>query len=351
MNIIPVESHSRTKRDNPLISIIIPVYNVGPFLPKCLDSILSQTYENFEAVLVDDGSTDHCGAILDDYAARDRRIVVVHKQNEGTGKARFQAFEKSRGELISFVDSDDYIAPEYLEALARPIIEDGADMVSCERCVIDGDRRIHIKPHEGVYEGEALRNFIDGNFYYDERYRSGLPIFLWGRMVRRELVGNSLRLGIGWRCFNDAPCFVDMLYRCRKLVLLPASFYYYVQHGGQITRKFGPWHWDALVNFFEVCERLDVDGLASGKRRIREWLYLWCRLFVMLPEIPFEREEYCSLLSYLRNMDYMCRFFTPWFLHYGGLHHQILYLMLKLRLYDAVYLQVIRIRKAKGIGI
>lgn len=95
---------------NPLISIIVPVYNVEPYIRKCLDSILSQTYTNWEAILVDDGSTDQSGAICDEYAKKDARFVVVHKQNEGVAKARITAFEHSKGELITFIDSDDYVS-------------------------------------------------------------------------------------------------------------------------------------------------------------------------------------------------------------------------------------------------
>ena len=94
---------------NPLISIIVPVYNVEPYIRKCLDSILSQTYYNWEAILVDDGSTDQSGAICDEYAKKDARFVVVHKQNEGVAKARITAFEHSRGQLITFIDADDYV--------------------------------------------------------------------------------------------------------------------------------------------------------------------------------------------------------------------------------------------------
>ena len=108
-------------QSNPLVSVIIPVYNVEKYLRRCLDSVLAQTYTNFEAILVDDGSTDDSGAICDEYAARDNRFVVIHKQNEGVSIARLTAFEHSKGEFITFIDSDDSINFNYIDHLQSQI--------------------------------------------------------------------------------------------------------------------------------------------------------------------------------------------------------------------------------------
>ena len=115
----------------PKVSIIVPIYNTEKYLRPCLDSILAQTYKDFEAILVDDGSTDGSESICDEYAQQDSRFVVVHKQNEGVAKARITAFEHSKGEMITFIDSDDYVSPDYLSILSKPIIEGDADLVSC----------------------------------------------------------------------------------------------------------------------------------------------------------------------------------------------------------------------------
>lgn len=101
----------------PLISVIVPIYGVEGYLGKCVDSVLAQTYRNLEVVLVDDGSPDRCGAMCDDYACRDERVVVLHKENGGLSDARNAGLAVSHGELVSFVDSDDYISPIFIEAL------------------------------------------------------------------------------------------------------------------------------------------------------------------------------------------------------------------------------------------
>ena len=123
----------------PKVSIIVPVYNTEKYLRPCLDSIQAQTFTDFEAILVDDGSTDRSGGICDEYATKDSRFVVVHKKNEGVAKARITAFEHSRGELITFIDSDDYVSPDYLYSLYKPAIDNNADIVSCNNLfVING---------------------------------------------------------------------------------------------------------------------------------------------------------------------------------------------------------------------
>lgn len=103
----------------PTISVIVPVYKVEPYLRKCVDSILSQTYRNLEIILVDDGSPDNCGAICDEYARQDARIKVIHKENSGLSDARNAGIEQSTGDYITFVDSDDWIAQDHIESMAK----------------------------------------------------------------------------------------------------------------------------------------------------------------------------------------------------------------------------------------
>ena len=102
---------------NPLISLVIPVYNVEKYLDKCMESVLAQTYDNFEVILVDDGSTDSSGKMCDGYAERDSRVTVYHKQNGGLSDARNFGVEHCNGDLVSFIDSDDYVTEDYLEYL------------------------------------------------------------------------------------------------------------------------------------------------------------------------------------------------------------------------------------------
>ena len=112
-----------------MISIIIPIYNVEKYLEKCLDSILNQTYKNLEIILIDDGSTDNSPNICNSYCEKDKRIKIIHKNNEGVSSARNKGIELSKGKYIVFIDSDDYVSNEHIEVLYDCIISNNVDLV------------------------------------------------------------------------------------------------------------------------------------------------------------------------------------------------------------------------------
>lgn len=114
-----------------LISVIVPVYKVEKYINKCVDSIINQTYTNLEIILVDDGSPDNCGNICDEYAKKDNRIKVVHKENAGVSSARNIGLEKSSGKYITFIDADDYVEKNYCEELLNILKIENADCVAC----------------------------------------------------------------------------------------------------------------------------------------------------------------------------------------------------------------------------
>ena len=123
----------------PTISVIVPVYKVEKNIHRCVDSILGQTYADFELILVDDGSPDNCGAICDEYAAKDSRVVVIHQKNGGLSSARNAGIDIATGAYISFVDSDDYIYPNYLERLYEVLVEFDADISVCKMIEFSND--------------------------------------------------------------------------------------------------------------------------------------------------------------------------------------------------------------------
>ena len=112
----------------PLVSVVVPIYNVELYLKECVDSILSQTYKNIEVILVDDESPDLCGKICDDYVAMDGRIKVVHKKNGGLSDARNAGMKVATGDLITFVDSDDYISKDFVKILFEAMSENNSDI-------------------------------------------------------------------------------------------------------------------------------------------------------------------------------------------------------------------------------
>lgn len=116
----------------PLISVIVPIYNVETYLKGCLDSLLSQTQTNFEAILVDDGSTDQSGKIADMYAKKDPRFKVIHQENKGLSGARNSALKVAQGTYVAFLDSDDYLDPNFLKIMSETALKERADVVVCQ---------------------------------------------------------------------------------------------------------------------------------------------------------------------------------------------------------------------------
>lgn len=150
-----------------MISVIIPVYNVEPYLRKCLDSVVNQTYKELEIFIIDDGSTDGSGAICDEYVKADKRIRVFHTENRGLSCARNLGLDEVKGEWIGFVDSDDWIEPDMYEVLLTRAKETGADVVECsfirlypektivrqkEELIISGKNAIHALFQQKIHE-------------------------------------------------------------------------------------------------------------------------------------------------------------------------------------------------------
>ena len=112
----------------PLISVIVPVYKVEKYIHKCVDSILTQTFPDFELFLVDDGSPDNCGKICDEYAEKDNRVIVIHKENGGLSDARNVAIDRAKGDYLTFIDSDDYVSENHLETMYNALTETDSDI-------------------------------------------------------------------------------------------------------------------------------------------------------------------------------------------------------------------------------
>lgn len=129
--------NAKNPQKYPEISIIVPVYQVEKYLNECIDSILAQTFTDFELILVDDGSPDNCPALCDAAAKRDSRVRVIHKQNGGVSTARNAGLDAAQGNWIAFVDSDDTVEPEYLEKMHKAVLETGADFAICSSQCID----------------------------------------------------------------------------------------------------------------------------------------------------------------------------------------------------------------------
>ena len=249
--------------EKPLLSIIVPVYDVERYLPKCIDSILAQTITDFELILVEDGSPDNCPALCDAAAAKDARIRVLHQKNGGLSAARNAGLDAARGEWIGFVDSDDYIAPEMYEALYKAVQSTGADLALCDYAEVDETGALcppmHISLAEQVFTGrELLKNATDTMIQ---------PA--WNKLYRRAIFA-QLRYPEG-KLNEDLFLIPEVCLQIQKAVVVSKALYYYVQRGGSIMsgnktlRHFdaaeaAQRYWDCLV------ENGAYDALANAAK-------------------------------------------------------------------------------------
>lgn len=219
---------------NKLISVIIPVYNVADYLKICIDSVLKQSYNNLEIILVDDGSTDISGNICDDYALKDNRIVVIHKENGGLSDARNAGMQIATGEYIAFVDSDDFIHKDMYRTLKELLEQYDADLAIANWVGFTNGQEDKIKDRRTgkiltLKNQELLQFLIHGKSSYKISYS------VWDRLYKRELIQDF--------CFPKGKCYEDVLWSAQifhkavKGVYIDKSLYYYRRREDSIVGK------------------------------------------------------------------------------------------------------------------
>jgi len=215
----------------PALSIIVPVYKVEPYLCKCVDSILSQTFRDFELILVDDGSPDKCGGICDGYALNDSRVRVIHQQNSGLSAARNAGLDIARGDYTGFVDSDDWIDASMYENMIGRALEQDADVVICSYFEVIGNRAIVPK--------SRIRSQV---FMPDECVRliltDEIRNYAWNKIFRRSLF-ESCRFVTG-RAYEDMPLIYRLVGKAKRISYTDVPYYYYQQRYNSIVNSPDP---------------------------------------------------------------------------------------------------------------
>ena len=207
--------------DNSLISVIVPVYNVERYLPRCIESILGQTYTNFELILVDDGTPDRSGIICDKYSEKDSRIKVIHKENGGVSSARNAGIDIAEGEWITFVDSDDWVTDDYLDVLVDPLRTGNYDLTVG---VLEW-RSFHISSNP--YEAKIIntQNLIKSEIdILDCNELSGACLKLFSAEIIEE---NNIRFPDGIKIAEDAIFVAKYLKECKHIFLTGKVIYHY----------------------------------------------------------------------------------------------------------------------------
>lgn len=232
-----------------VISIIVPIYNIEKFLPCCIDSILAQTFTEWEMILVDDGSKDTCGSICDEYATKDGRIRVIHKPNGGLTSARNAGLAMASGEWVMHLDGDDWIEPEMLELLLRKGEDTGADIVMGDFLFAYPDRDVPFLLPDWDNNKTASLN----------RYITSVWTCVWGWIHRRSLYEeHQLQSPQGVTYCEDFHLIVRLCYFARKVVNVHRPFYHYRQQEGSVmhnlnkkTERDEQWVYQDIIRFFK----------------------------------------------------------------------------------------------------
>lgn len=211
------------------VSIIVPIYNVEPYLRQCVDSILGQTFRDFELILVDDGSPDGCPAICDEYAEKDPRVRVIHKENGGLSSARNAGLDIAQGEYIAFVDSDDWVQPGYLERLLDAIQNNGADMAMCgvEKFWPEESRAEQFPLSNQILAyGESVSLLVSSAWYH---------AVAWNKLYSKRLF-DKLRFPDGY-LHEDEAIFHHIIHQCNQVAMIEDVLYHYRQTAGSIMHQ------------------------------------------------------------------------------------------------------------------
>lgn len=221
---------------NEKITVIVPIYNIEQYLPRCLESIMQQTYQNLEIICVDDGSTDNCPHICDVYADKDARVKVIHKENKGLAEARNTGLDMATAEYVMHVDGDDYIHSQMIEELMDSLAETNADIVYCNYQKVFLDQHVEdefvydtprhkIKVYSNV---EALGNLFN---------ELGLQtVASWGKIYKKSLF-EGIRYPAGM-IHEDEFITYKLLYRSKKIAYVDTKFYCYAQRTDSIMGQF-----------------------------------------------------------------------------------------------------------------
>lgn len=212
---------------NPLISVIVPIYNVEKYLARCVDSIVNQTYKNLEIILVDDGSPDRCPQMCDDYAKKDSRIKVVHKNNGGLSDARNAGMVVATGEYISFIDSDDYVSDDFFECLLDVMNKENSDIAECSVVKFYEDNRfdefsddLSVKTYDTQ---DAMSALIAENPFHQH---------VWNKLYKTELV-KDIPYAVG-KLNEDEFWTYRVFGRANKVARINKTMYYYFQRSSSI---------------------------------------------------------------------------------------------------------------------
>ena len=255
-----------------LVTVVLPIYNVEKYLDRCIESVVNQTYTNIEILLIDDGSTDTCPVMCDEWAKKDSRIKVIHKKNQGLGMARNTGIENAKGEYICFFDSDDFISTETIETVYNKAISENAEMCQFGINFADENGNVidsFVSPlGSAVYSGEKLRNFFLPELVAPDPNGDGSRMFYMSPCV--ILYSMELINRIKWRFVSEREIISEDVYSLlvlfkyvEKVAVISEAFYFYCRNEKSLSRKYLPDRFEKIKYFYnktkEMCKEAGYD--------------------------------------------------------------------------------------------
>lgn len=215
------------------ISVVIPMYNAERYIRKCLDSIINQTYQNLEVIIVNDGSTDSSREICEEYVLKDKRITLVNTENRGAGSARNTGLEMSTGEYVSFIDSDDYICSDYYARLSKMIQETNADIAIGRYKRVSEHETMNFVNTGEVKERTSREQLLE--LYGEDIDRYVNSVLVTNKLFNKKLFGEEIRYPIR-RLIDDEFIIYKLIDKAKKIVYTDDVMYAYVQSDGSVMR-------------------------------------------------------------------------------------------------------------------
>lgn len=239
------------KSEQPLVSIVMPVYNVEAYLAECISSVLNQTYKNFELIVVDDGSPDKCPEIIDKFAAQDPRVVAIHQKNAGVDAARNNGIEAAKGKYIAFIDSDDGYEANYLEVLVENAESSDCQLVVCSfnPFGVDNPPKFKEIPEQECDRNQAVEYLLGYN---------SVNGYVWNKLFLHSIIqGHNLRFEDGYWACDDVLFAGSYLYYCKKIRIVNDRLYRYrqVANGANRVRYSGVPFQKKWMSSFKVTAR------------------------------------------------------------------------------------------------
>lgn len=288
-----------------MISVIVPVYNSEKRLHKCIDSILGQTYTNFELLLINDGSTDRSGTICDEFAKKDERVKVFHKENRGASSARNEGIDNAKGEYICFVDSDDYVSDDYLSAFMVDALKQDKYTLVIQRLINEIDGVVVKQPEykHGLYSEKEISEL----FSLNNISKRGYPVC---KLYNSEIVNRfGIRFNPEIHFCEDLLFMLAYLEHIKNVYLTNKSNYHYISVAGSLSKKYNSYEserltYDLMSNSFEILtKKFTLDSRAKDSFYINN---LGAQLFRAIlttyrPENKKPRKERLRILKELHT--------------------------------------------------